>query len=217
MQNPPKSFKFWQSQDLYYHFDLNRIKRPEWLQEWLEAEETITDSEKNTLDLLRIELEDNATFWNEEELKMRFVSILMRLVNLDGPNFRAFYDRNITAIVNDIKLTGTADMLVATGFQKPTEPYFFLHEFKPEARLDADPAGQVLSEMLAAQALNKTTQTIYGCYVLGRNWFFVVLKGKEYAVSDAFAATQEDIYRIFQILRRVKKYIMVFTGNATSI
>lgn len=213
MENVPKSFRYWQSQDLYYHFGLNRVMNPDWLLEWIEAEEPVSASEKDTLDTLRAELFANANFWNEEELKMRFIGILMRLVNLDGPNFRVFYDRPITATLNDIKLSGTADMLVATGFQKPTLPYFFLHEYKPEIRLDTDPAGQLLSEMLAAQTLNQTVQLMYGCYILGRNWFFVILKGREYAISDAYSATQTDIYRIFQVLRRVKKYILVLTGN----
>jgi hypothetical protein len=213
MTNTPKSFKYWQSQDLYYYFDLNRVTDPKWLLDWTEAKEQITETERKTLDILRLELQANATYWNEEELKMRFIGILMRLVDLDGPNFRVFYDRPITAIVNDIKLTGTADMVVATGFQKPTVPYFFLHEYKPEIKFDADPAGQLLAEMLAAQALNQTTQLVYGCYVLGRNWFFVVMKGREYAISDAYPATQDAIYQVFQILRRVKKYILIATGN----
>ena len=42
---------------------------------------------------------------------------------------------------------------------------------------------------------------------VGRNWFFVVLEGREYAVSDAFVATQEDIFQIAGILQAVKRYV----------
>ena len=54
---------------------------------------------------------------------------------------------------------------------------------------------------------------MYGCYVIGRNWFFLVLNGTEYAVSDAFVATQTDIYQIIAILRQVKTYIQGFIGD----
>jgi hypothetical protein len=37
---------------------------------------------------------------------------------------------------------------------------------------------------------------LYGCYVVGRNWFFLVLNGKEYDVSLAYDATQDDLFDI---------------------
>lgn len=54
--------------------------------------------------------------------------------------------------------------------------------------------------MVGAHLQNEQRFPIYGCYVLGRNWFFVVLDGADYAVSDSFAATQADLYRIYQVL-----------------
>lgn len=35
----------------------------------------------------------------------------------------------------------------------------------------------------------------------------MVLEANQYAVSDAFVATQEDIYQIIAIMRKVKVYI----------
>jgi hypothetical protein len=61
--------------------------------------------------------------------------------------------------------------------------------------------------MLAARALNKSAYPIYGCYVVGRNWFFVVLEEAIYAESLAFDATQDDIFQIFTILRNAKNII----------
>ena len=59
--------------------------------------------------------------------------------------------------------------------------------------------------MVTAQALNnEPEQTVYGCYIIGRDWFFVVLKGKEYAVSDVYVATQNAIYDIVGILKKVQ-------------
>jgi hypothetical protein len=45
---------------------------------------------------------------------------------------------------------------------------------------------------------------IYGCYVSGRNWFFVLLQGNVYGVSNAFNASDDDIYQIFAILKKCK-------------
>lgn len=61
--------------------------------------------------------------------------------------------------------------------------------------------------MLVAQTLNTAPHPIYGCYVLGRNWFFVVLTGTDYAISDDFVATQSDLLSIFQALRFIRRQI----------
>ncbi len=50
---------------------------------------------------------------------------------------------------------------------------------------------------------------MYGCYVMGRFWFFVVLHQSEYAVSNAYNASDEDIFKIVPILKKVKEYINV--------
>lgn len=57
---------------------------------------------------------------------------------------------------------------------------------------------------MVAQVQNENDMPVYGCYVMGRFWFFVVLYGNEYAVSDAYTATQDDIFQIVSILRAVK-------------
>ena len=54
--------------------------------------------------------------------------------------------------------------------------------------------------MVAAQARNAHGKPIYGCYVMGRFWHFVVLHEKEYSVSDAFKATDDEIYKITSML-----------------
>jgi hypothetical protein len=54
--------------------------------------------------------------------------------------------------------------------------------------------------MVAAQIQNADGETLYGCFVLGRSWFFVVLEGKEYAISKAFDASDKPIFQIFAIL-----------------
>jgi hypothetical protein len=44
--------------------------------------------------------------------------------------------------------------------------------------------------------------------VLGRNWFFVLLENSnQYAVSNAFNATEEDIFRIYSILEQIRQLL----------
>ena len=62
--------------------------------------------------------------------------------------------------------------------------------------------------MLAARELNAIEYPLYGCYVVGRNWFFLVLEGSVYAESKQFAASDEDdMLRIFSALKEAKVII----------
>jgi hypothetical protein len=51
------------------------------------------------------------------------------------------------------------------------------------------------------------TYVAYGLYVIGRQWFFVVLDGSEYAVSRAYDVTEEDVLLIGRILKAQKMTI----------
>jgi hypothetical protein len=210
-----KSFKYWTTQDLHEQFGIERIYTSTLLDDWVSANNIITEQETERLETLRLSLFKNAEFWNEEELKMMFIGPIIESVKIDTDKFRTFYDRSVN--VNDIQLNGTLDMMIATGFQTPRKPFFCVHErnaarYKQESKRDGDPKGQLLVEMIALQAINLPDENpIYGCYVLGRNWFFVVLKGSEYAVSDALDASQQDIYTIFRMLKKIKDYIIEMT------
>lgn len=59
--------------------------------------------------------------------------------------------------------------------------------------------------MLIGQAKNNNGKPMYGCYVQGRFWFFSVLVGKEYVVSNSFDATNEaSAIQIVLILKHIK-------------
>ncbi|EDN70114.1 hypothetical protein BGP_2120 [Beggiatoa sp. PS] len=68
-----------------------------------------------------------------------------------------------------------------------------------------DPLGQLLIAMVAAQKLNNDLKPIYGCYVMGRLWFFVVLEGLDYSTSLAYDATKNDIKEIFIAFLRLMR------------
>ncbi|MDM8549778.1 hypothetical protein QUF72_06865 [Desulfobacterales bacterium HSG2] len=62
--------------------------------------------------------------------------------------------------------------------------------------------------MIAAQKLNNDGNPLYGAYVMGRYWHFVVLDGLEYALSLGHNAVKKDeLGEIFTILKETKRII----------
>jgi len=53
----------------------------------------------------------------------------------------------------------------------------------------------------------KDNEVIYGCYVVGRLWYFMVLKGKEYAISKDYSTTDEEIFDILKILKALRSIL----------
>ena len=106
-------------------------------------------------------------------------------------------------------MRGRIEILVSVGKQKPRQPFFFIHEYKPlRPSSNNDPEGQLLSAMLTTQTLNAATYPLYGVYVQGKYWNFMILNGKEYAISSSFDATKaSDLNRVVSILKRCKGYI----------
>lgn len=201
------NFENCETQDLEILFGLTQDWQNSTLDEWLKASLVFTDYEKYAIEKVRERILHAVDFWNEDELKMQAIAPILSIVDYSDSRYSIFSQRSLKAAFEDIVLLGKVDFMLATGRQKPIQPYFFIHEYKQERKGDADPKGQLLAELLAAQALNTSSFPLYGCYVVGRNWFFMVLEGKKYAVSDAFISSQTDIYQIITILRQVKVYV----------
>lgn len=151
-------------------------------------------------------------YWTEQELALKHISQIINSVKYFGENYNTFANRPFEYDFGEIKLGGSMDFLISGGRKEPTLPYFCLHEYKKEQNFEGDPLGQLLAEMLVAQALNRDAQTgfdtIYGCYIVGRNWFWVILKDKEYAVSRAYDSTRiGDLSEIYLILVKIKYII----------
>ncbi|NJN34984.1 MAG: hypothetical protein HC817_12740 [Saprospiraceae bacterium] len=138
----------------------------------------------------------------------------MSLVNFNTPYFKPFTQRTLTIETETVSASGKVDFLLAKGKVVPKLPYFCLHEYKQENRRDNDPLGQVLIAMVAAQNKNESELPIYGSYISGRNWFFILLDGKNYYLSDAYVASSEDIYKIFAILKKSKILMENHAKNA---
>jgi hypothetical protein len=201
-----KTFEKWKIDELINTFGLKRNREANYqpLVDWLQSSSVITEAEKIALEEIKEDLQDNAEYWNEDELKFFFISPLLKIVNLKSPYYKIFTQRPISVEINHVKMNGIVDFVLAKGEAEPQKPYFFIHEYKQEKKSANDPIAQLLAEMLAAQAQNESEMPLYGCYVMGRFWFFIVLEGNEYAISNAYNSSDEDIFQIVNILRAVK-------------
>ncbi len=201
-------FAQWSEQKLHDTFALQERPDHPLLHAWLQPEDT-PEAMPPLVDVVRERLARHVRSWNEEELKLNFIGPFIALVDFEGDNYSFFAGRSLTATVGEYELSGVVDGMIARGRYDPVIPYFCLHEYKPEKGRDLDPAAQVLAAMLVARAINQNDQAIYGCYVLGRIWFFLILDAQQphYAVSQAFDAASEDIIQIYTILRRLKTWI----------
>jgi hypothetical protein len=178
------------------------------MEEWLSATGDLTDFELTLLNETLGDLIENADAWNEEELKMSFISFIIFLGRFKKP-IRTYYDREISAKIGEFTILCKADMLLSLGIGELIKtPYFFLHEYKREKKYSGDPVGQMLGGMLVGQAKNNNTKPMYGCYVQGRFWFFSILDKNQYVISQAFDASSFKVAEhIIMILRRMKDII----------
>jgi len=188
-------------------FGIEKVNNLPLLEEWLSATLEIDEMHRFMLNRLKTHLLEQVLNWNEDEVKMFFIGPLIELARVETKDFKPFTQRFLAATLNGIEVNGRVDFMIAKGKRTAKPPYFCIHEYKQETDSDGDPLGQVLIAMLAAQALNEQKIPILGAYILGRNWFFVVLTDKTYAMSDAYVATSEDIFQIFAILQKSKEII----------
>lgn len=189
-------------------FGLKQVKQCNVLDTWLTWQADLLDFERQVLLHLQTKLIANAHDWNEAELIYNFIGPVMAFVDYTTDHFNFFAERELSGQVDGIDMVGKPDGIIATGYREPRTPYFCLQEYKKEKDPHGDPAGQCLAAMLLAQAINQEQQPIYGCYIMGRNWFFMVLQNREYAISNEYVATRDDVFDIFRILKGLKEIIM---------
>ncbi len=179
------------------------------LQTWLNGTSEISEYEQKYLLTLQGYLQDNVLGWNEQELAMHFIGPVFALVQFNYDHkFNLFAERSFSGVVEGIEMSGRPDGMIATGYREPDKPYFCFQEYKKEKDPNGDPAAQALAAMLVAQEVNEHQFPIYGCYVVGRYWYFMALQGKEYGISDGYAATKNEIYDILRILKVLKQMLI---------
>jgi hypothetical protein len=194
-------------------FNLTRIKdkiTPK-MSEWLSVQVPILDTvEKHNFDDALSRAKKSIEGWNEEELKMKFISHILPLGNLvDNDFFMTYYEKSLSGEVDGIKLSVKTDFMVAKGIMSfHQNPYFHFHEYKPQGNPTGEPMAQLLEAMLLAQEKNKNGKPIYGAEIIGQYWKFVILQGREYCISQSFDSIElNSLLDIIAILRKFR-YIL---------
>lgn len=218
-------FSQWTENELILHFKLLQQKKHPLLTEWLAATSELSEMEQYYLAFLQHHAEPYIHGWQEAELRDNFIAPIVNFANFNVPEyfFSAFSERSITVNWKNVTLKGKIEWMVAMGKSHPQQPFFFIHEYKPEKGNQSDPLVQLLVTMLCAQKQNQepladvlkpyvkvdiTTMPIYGCYILGKHWHFVILDKQSYCVSSAYdAMVWEELVQIFYILRYQKEWI----------
>ena len=194
---------------------IEQTSRSPGLENWLTKSKKVpvTRSERQKISDLQVNLIANFLGWNEQELALNFIGPLLSFVMFSSKKYNLFAERLLEATVkdmdgNDISLNGRPDTIIASGFRTPEVPFFSFHEHKPEVDSSGDPVGQVLAAMIVGQAKNgKPDEPIYGCYVIGQNWYFLVLQAKNYTIATPFATTNTEIFSVFKMLKALKEMI----------
>lgn len=204
-----KSFNNWTEAEVVKTFKLDYQVENSHLQKWLEVEGIeLSDFEKQSLERIREKAFKYVRNWNETELTAKFVSSIFDVVDFDRMDYSLFLERPIKGKVDDIELHGIMDLLIARGWAAPEMPFFFLQELKKEQEAKNDPVAQLILAMLVVQAQSEEQKPMFGGYILGRNWHFVVLDGRSYAISEAYSATDKDeISDICKVLKSLKNRI----------
>jgi hypothetical protein len=209
-----KRIKSYSEVELIKLFKLQRLIGNEahsLMQEWLvPAEVNLTVGESEIFNAILEDAIQNIESWHEEDLKMQFISFVLRLGHLQNhPRYHPYFERVVCATVEEHLLKVKTDFMIASGvLDVPEQPFFHFQEYKREKDPQGDPAAQVLEAMLIAFELNQNTKPIYGCYIRGRFWSFVVLDGKTYCISQKYDSSQkEDLLQIIAVLRKFKQIL----------
>ncbi len=177
------------------------------LDEWMAYEYTLNDYEKTYLSHLRATYNIGGDDWNEVELENKIISPMFVFADFDNRKYAYFLERELGATIEDYEVYGKVDGMIASGFRNPKQPFFCMNEYKRATDPNGDPKGQVLIAMYTALSLNAHSNYIYGCFIVGKLWHFMVLEGKEYAIAPALTCDGEEIFDIYRKLKGLKANI----------
>ena len=199
------NFREWTLDKIDAAFGTTQVYRHPLLKKLQIYQYEITPTEREYLNDLRENYHlHGGDDWNEVELRNKISSPLFMLSKMDNKIFSYFLERELSATIGDYELNGCVDGMIATGFRSPKNPYFCMNERKLESDPTGDTKAQALIEMIVAQHINDNTKPIYGLYIVGSKWRFMVLTGKEYALGNPFLADTDDIFHIFRCIKGLR-------------
>jgi hypothetical protein len=193
-------------------FNIEIVNESPLLTEWLNVVSDLSEADSAIVEKLYNQARFEANHWNEEELKMRLVSIMFLLSEMDVPKkVKVFYERPLKGLIDNFELSVLADCLIASplAINTPQNPYFFLQEYKKGRGETKDPEAQMLAGMMLAQEKNQDGKPIFGSYIIGTDWYFTTLLDRNYTSSREYdVRNHNDIIAIVAILRKLKQLIL---------
>ncbi len=87
------------------HFNLPRLREGKLIDEWVTTKGVLNPSESERIEKLYRKALKSGDGWNEEELKMKFISLLFDLADIEEEDkIISFYERPMNATFNGTKI-----------------------------------------------------------------------------------------------------------------
>jgi hypothetical protein len=87
-------------------YQLESIYKSPLLDNWLNATYPLEDFQLRAIEKLSKNYQREGDAWNEEELKVRFIALVIEIVNIDEEGkIKLFLERNISAEVGDYQIS----------------------------------------------------------------------------------------------------------------
>ncbi len=208
-----KKIKIYDEAELIKMFGLTRLKGNNGhpvMAEWTNTHTTLNAGEQYLYDGITKNLFEQIDGWNEEMLKMNFISPVLFLGHIqETKKYKTYYENTIEATVDGYFLKTKTDMMIATGIlERPKTPYFYFQEYKKVKEPKRDITEQLLEALLISQENNKNGKPIYGCTVSGKIWEFMIMEKKTYCISKYYDCTEkDDLMQIIALLRKFKEIL----------
>ena len=203
------TFRFATIEQLMEIVNIKKVINFNKFEEWFAYNYPMAEGENDFLNELIERNQLHLIYYNETKLTIKIIAPLLYKINFNTDKFTDWYESEISCELNSYTLKGKPDLIIATGISYPKIPYFFIQEYKKAINPTGNPEEQVITEMLAAMTLNKTS-IIRGSYIVGQYWKFVILEKLEtgnyqYYVSKAFDCLDfDDLKQIYINLQAVK-------------
>jgi hypothetical protein len=202
--------KTWREGELIKAFKLKWIDTDytPLMQEWLDVQmPELNVAEQYIFERSLLKITKRVRGWNEEDLKIKFIGPILEIGYITDDDIAiSYFDKIISATIDGIRLIVKSDFMLAKGILDVFEtPYFHFQEYKPYKNPSGDSMAQLLEAFLIAQEKNKNGKPMYGVDIIGENWRFVIMEGREYCISKPFSAVDRDhLLTIISILRKFK-------------
>jgi hypothetical protein len=198
--------------DLEEAFDITAVYDKEIFNEWFNSNYDFSLEENEFLEKLIKKNIKNINNYTELELISKFIAPILNKIDFEFEDkaIRDFYESPLKYEYKDLSFTGRCDFVIAKGYDKPTNPYFFIQEFKQSSA--SFPEYQLISELIVAMLINNTTK-IKGAYIVGSLWTFVIMEKiqedkYQYFVSKNYDSKDiDELKQIYKNLQFVKQEI----------